>query len=215
MNRQVAIYELRSTPRAHALVEAFRREGATVEHYVGDFVMTLPSLDTLLLVLPTHTAEPTLELSDRTWDVQGSYALTRYFHIIKEIGARLIEQRLGSILVVGGLAGLTGFPGCAVTSAVEGALIALTRSLACEWAEYNVRLAFLACGAIEGESLSIAALGEHTITGDGIARTPLKRAATLEEIAQTALYLASDRASFITGSVIRIDGGWTSWGLLK
>src|SRR4029079_12876426 len=100
----------------------------------------------------------------------------------------------------------TGFPGWAIQSAVEGALLALTRSLACEWATSNVRVVYLARGAVgdEGERMEGWA-----------ARTPLGRSASPEEIARVALFLGGGRASFTTGTLVRADGGWSAWGLLK
>lgn len=211
----VMLYGLQDSPIAQTLGKAFRQQGASVDQFTGDFMLPRLSFDVLVLLSPQSTAQPTLELGDVAWESNVTYTLTRYFQLIRVLGAQMVEQKHGLILIIGGLQGLTGFPGWAASSVVEGALIALTRSLACEWAESNVRVVFLACGAVESQSLPAAASGKHTLTENSIERTPMKRAATLEEIAQTALYLASDRASFVTGSVIRVDGGWTSWGLLK
>ena len=128
---------------------------------------------------------------------------------------RLFRNACYVILIVGGLGGLTGFPRWAASSALEGALIALTRSLACEWAQYHVRIVYLACGAVEGEHIPEATASEFTVTANAMERTAQKRAASMAEIIDTAFYLLSDRASFTTGSVIRADGGWTAWGLLN
>jgi NAD(P)-dependent dehydrogenase (short-subunit alcohol dehydrogenase family) len=114
----------------------------------------------------------------------------------------MVARRQGCILVIGALNGSMGWPGYAASSAVQGALLAITRSLAVEWGAHNVRVEYLACGAVEGESPANFA-----------ARTPMGRSATPEQIAQVALYLA--RASFTTGTELRADGGWSAWGLLK
>jgi len=195
-----------------ALVETFAdsfvREGAAVERVTS--VSNARNADVLILTLPHLPYGAVL-----TQDVENLMisALTDAIQLIRAVGAGMVAQKKGAILVVGGLYGLAGFPGYAAASALEGALIAFVRSVACEWAEDYVRLVYLACGAVEGETVSAA--NEATITKNAIERTPMKRAASHAEIAQTVVYLASDRASFTTGSVIRVDGGWTSWGLLK
>lgn len=172
-----------------------------------------PDMDTLVLFLPTPPVMSIVDLSDDLWDMTVNTNLTRYFRLIKVVGANMIVRRRGLILLVGGLSGLTGFPGWTAASVLEGALIALTRSLACEWASEQVRVVYLACGSVEGQQvLSVSA---PVAAQNPVDRTPLKRSATADEIANIIQYLVSGRASFFTGSVIRADGGWTSWGLLK
>jgi NAD(P)-dependent dehydrogenase (short-subunit alcohol dehydrogenase family) len=197
---------------SNALVEM----GAQVLSITGDpraFAESHPDIHTLMLFLPMGQVTPIADLSDDTWEQTVNATLTRYVRLIKAVGKNMLSRRQGLILLVGGLSGLTGFPGWTASSALEGALIALTRSLACEWASQQVRLVYLACGSLEGEAA--LPIGDYVAASNAVERTPLKRAATADEITRTILYLVSDRASFFTGSVIRVDGGWTAWGLLK
>jgi NAD(P)-dependent dehydrogenase (short-subunit alcohol dehydrogenase family) len=197
-----------------ALSEAFEREGAKVEWIaraadVDAFARTHQPADTLIVPVPHFTKGPFSELAEAAWQDALLEELWRAIHALRTIGAQMAERRSGCILVIGTLAGTTGFPEWTLASTVEGALVALTRSLACEWAAQNVRVVYLACGAVEGD-LPADADGEQLAR-----RTPLGRLATTEEIAQAAVFLSSARASFTTGSVIRVDGGWSAWGLLK
>jgi 2-keto-3-deoxy-L-fuconate dehydrogenase len=180
-----------------ALVDAFSAEGASVAH-----ADAAQPVDVLIILPPLIAAQPTLDLSDTGWSSAIENGLSRSFQLIKAVGAGMVARHSGCMLVIGGLNGSTGWPGYAASSAVYGALLALTRSLAVEWGAHNVRVEYLACGAVEGESPS-----EYT------ARTPLGLSATPQQIAQVALYLAS--ASFTTGTEFRVDGGWSAWGLLK
>ena len=70
----------------------------------------------------------------REWEEGLNQGLLRAIQLIRAVGAQMVAQQRGCILILGGLAGSTGFPGWAISSAVEGVLPALTRSLACEWA---------------------------------------------------------------------------------
>lgn len=198
-------------PIAGAVADAFAREGATVEFISpalapADFARQHTRIDALILVLPTFPVGITLERTDAEWQAGLNQGLLRAIQWIQAVGAQMVAQGRGCILILGGLAGSTGFPGWAITSAVEGALLALTRSLACEWATSNVRVVYLACGAVGDDS-------EHA--AEWAARTPLGRTASPEEIARVALFLAGERASFTTGTLVHADGGWTAWGLLK
>lgn len=184
-------------PLYRALADAFSSEGAAmVQADAGQ------PIDMLVILPPSVAPRPTLELSDMDWASAIERGLSRAFRLVKAAGAGMIARRRGCILIVGALDGSTGWPGYAASSAVQGALLALTRSLAVEWAAYNVRVVYLACGAVEGES-----------PAEFMARTPSGRAAAPDEIAQAALYLAG--ASFTTGTEFRADGGWSAWGLLK
>jgi NAD(P)-dependent dehydrogenase (short-subunit alcohol dehydrogenase family) len=193
-----------------AFAEAFAHEGAAIERLTETSNLVDRTADAFILTLPHLPPGAALAQGGESLMIS---ALTRAVQLIRVVGAGMIARKKGVILIVGGLYGLAGFPGHAAASALEGALIAFLRSVACEWADDHVRLVYLACGAVENENESLSS--ELTITKNAVERTPMKRVASYEEIAQTALYLAGDRASFLTGSVVRVDGGWTSWGLLK
>lgn len=208
--RVIAITET-ERPIARAVAEAFAREGATVawiadEIAPADFARAHPCIDPLILILPTFSEGATLELTDAAWTQAFDGTLTRSIQLIKAVGAQMVAQQHGCILILGGLAGSTGFPGWAIASAVEGALIALARSLACEWATSNVRVVYLASASAQDNSAT---------SEKWAARTPLGRTAGADEIARVALFLASARASFTTGTLVHADGGWSAWGLLK
>jgi NAD(P)-dependent dehydrogenase (short-subunit alcohol dehydrogenase family) len=211
---KVVVFAEAQYARWRALSEAFVREGAKVEWLaraadVDEFARAHQPPDTLIVPVPHFSKGPFTDLAEAAWQDALLGELWRAIHVLRAIGAQMAERRSGCILVVGTLAGTTGFPEWTLASTVEGALVALTRSLACEWAAQNVRVVYLACGAVEGDLPAAAEV-------DALARrTPLGRLGTADEIGQAALFLASSRASFTTGSVIRADGGWSAWGLLK
>jgi NAD(P)-dependent dehydrogenase (short-subunit alcohol dehydrogenase family) len=90
----------------------------------------------------------------------------------------------------------------------------LTKSLAIEWAKHGVRVNALAPGYIQTDLVDqLVASGTYDLESIK-RRTPMGRLGTPEEVADAAVFLASDRARFITGQVLGIDGGWSSYGYL-
>jgi NAD(P)-dependent dehydrogenase (short-subunit alcohol dehydrogenase family) len=211
---KVVVFAEAQSALPRRLSEAFTREGAKLDWIaraadVDEFARTHQPPDMLIVPVPHFSKGPFTELAEAAWQDALLGELWRAIHVLRAIGAQMAERRSGCILVVGTLAGTTGFPEWTMASTIEGALVALTRSLACEWAAQNVRILYLACGAVESDLPAAADV-------DGLTRrTPLGRLGTTDEIAQAVLFLSSSRASFTTGSVFRVDGGWSAWGLLK
>jgi NAD(P)-dependent dehydrogenase (short-subunit alcohol dehydrogenase family) len=107
-------------------------------------------------------------------------------------------------------ASLVGFSGLSAYGAAKGGVNQLVRSLALEWGPYNVRVNAVAPGwtshRMEGNGDRV----KSEVSDAAIARTPLRRFGTAEEISAATLFLASDSASFITGAVLAVDGGYTA-----
>jgi NAD(P)-dependent dehydrogenase (short-subunit alcohol dehydrogenase family) len=118
----------------------------------------------------------------------------------------MLAQRHGSVVNVSSIAGKKGSPGASVYVASKHAVEGLTKSAALEAAASGVRVNAVAPGPVETEMLN-RFTGSADRKADFIAGVPVKRAGTPEEIAQTIVFLASDRASFITGQSIAVDGG--------
>lgn len=125
----------------------------------------------------------------------------------------MLEQGGGVILNTASVAGMVGVVKRASYSASKGAVIALTRQVAIEYVEQGIRVNCLCPGTVDspwvGRLLSQAA-DPAAARGALVARQPIGRLGTPEEIAAAALYLVSDDAAFITGTGLVIDGGWTA-----
>jgi NAD(P)-dependent dehydrogenase (short-subunit alcohol dehydrogenase family) len=118
----------------------------------------------------------------------------------------MLAQRRGSVVNVSSVAGHRGFAGASVYVASKHAVEGLTKSAALEAAESGVRVNIVAPGPIETGMLDRFTGTEETRTGL-LARVPFKRAGTPDEVAQAIVFVASDKASFITGATIAVDGG--------
>src|SRR5262249_8077500 len=112
----------------------------------------------------------------------------------------------GSLINIASIMGYRGLRQLTAYSTTKGAILALTRGLAVEYAPFAIRVNALAPGFVE------TALTERALKNPGIQKallesTPLRRSGRLEEIAKAALFLASDDASFVTGADLAVDGG--------
>jgi len=119
----------------------------------------------------------------------------------------MLAQGSGSIVNVSSVAGKKGFPGAAVYVASKHAVEGLTKSAALEVAGSGVRVNAVAPGPIQTDMLE-RFVGRNADAKAGfLASIPAQRAGTVEEIAQTILFLASDKAPYLTGQSVAVDGG--------
>jgi len=127
-------------------------------------------------------------------------------HAVQAVLPHMIHEKSGCIVNIASIWGLRG-ASCEVTYAcTKAALMGLTRSLALELAPSHIRVNGVAPGCIDTDMLR--ALSEDT-RGSLIKETPLGRLGTPEDIAHAVAFLASDQASFITGQILTVDGGFT------
>lgn len=133
---------------------------------------------------------------------------TSAFYCTRAAGPILLEKGSGSVVNIASVAGLIASPGLTYYATAKAALISLTRTVAKEWAASGVRVNAIAPGWVETD-LNVGARQDPGFYEGVRAQIPLGRWGRPEEIASVALFLASDAASFITGSVVVADGGQT------
>jgi NAD(P)-dependent dehydrogenase (short-subunit alcohol dehydrogenase family) len=117
-------------------------------------------------------------------------------------------QGSGSIVNVSSVAGKVGFAGGSVYVASKHAVEGLTKTAALEGVGYGVRVNAVAPGPVETEMLNRFTGGDADAKAGFLAQVPAKRAATADEIAQTILFVASNKTAYLTGQSIAVDGGW-------
>lgn len=155
---------------------------------------------------------PTLEMGDEDWDAILDTNLKGAFHACNIFGAHMLERRSGRIITIGSLSSFLGLFQVAAYAASKAGLAGLTRSLAVEWAPYNVCVNAIVPGVFR------TALNQNMLDGTArgqelLQRTPMKRFGRVEELAGLAIFLASDSAGFVTGAVIPVDGGFLASGV--
>jgi len=155
---------------------------------------------------------PTLECSEEDWGRILDINLTGTLRACQIFGRTMVEQRYGRIVNIASLATMVSFRDVAAYGASKAAVGALTKSLAVEFAPYGVTVNAIAPGvfptALNGELVSNTDRGRELLM-----RTPMSRFGNLDEIAGGAIYLASDAASYVTGEILVIDGGFMASGV--
>lgn len=149
-------------------------------------------------------------LSTRGWDAVIRNNLNGTFYMTREVATRaMIPQKSGRIVMITAMVA-RGFPGMSHTGAARAGVENLTRSLAVEWAQHNLRVNCVAPGN-NIRSSGTAQYGDEALE---LARraTPLKRLGTPEEVSRVIVFLASDQNDFVTGSIYGVDGGMPLWG---
>ena len=138
--------------------------------------------------------------------------VTGVFLCSRELGRAMRDSGGGAIVNISSINGLVAFPMRLAYSAAKAAVLSMTEVLAVEWSGYGIRVNAVAPGNTKTEMVQ-QAIDEGLIDVDAyLEHTPLRRLGEPEEIAETVLYLASDRSRFVTGQTIAPDGGWTAFG---
>jgi NAD(P)-dependent dehydrogenase (short-subunit alcohol dehydrogenase family) len=152
----------------------------------------------------------TAEITEEEWDLILNINLKGVFLGSKYAIPVMLEQGGGVIINTASTAGLAGSPGLPAYSASKAGVVLLTKTMALEYGKQNIRVNCICPGAIHTPMLEAGPIQIDT-TGRGI---PLGKIGQPEDIAQAALYLASDDSSFITGISLAVDGGFTAGMLM-
>jgi NAD(P)-dependent dehydrogenase (short-subunit alcohol dehydrogenase family) len=161
-----------------------------------------------------NTLEQNAEAFDRVLAVhlRGTFLMSQAVGRVMLQAAPQAGGARGSIVNLGSIASTIGLPTRNAYSAAKAGVLGMTRALACEWARSGIRVNAVAPGYVN--TALVADLNRRgMLDGKGIAhRTPLGRMAEPAEIAEAICFLASPKASYITGIVLPVDGGWTAFG---
>ncbi|KHD85557.1 SDR family oxidoreductase [Heyndrickxia ginsengihumi] len=198
----------------------------SVDNMVAKTVELFGSVDILVnnagvnlprLLVDVAGEKPEYELSEQDFDFMVNVNQKGPFLCAQAVAKEMVKRNSGVIINMASEAGQEGSAGQSCYSATKGALIAFTRAWAKELGKYNIRVVALAPGILEKTGLRTDAYNEalaytRGVTVDGLATDysksiPLGREGNLNEVADLVSYLASDRASYITGTTLNISGG--------
>ena len=187
------------------------RDRAAVACVVERFAAQRGRADALVYsagISPAFTSAENLAADD--WESIVGVNLTGAFVASQALARKAIaDGRAASIVLVGSIAGTAGAARLAAYSASKAGLIGLAKSLALDWARHAIRVNVLAPGWIATD-MTAGIRRSDSLSKWIESRTPQGRMASPEEIADMAVFLVSDSASFATGAVFTLDGGWTS-----
>lgn len=184
-----------------------------VQEMVDRTVAEFSGLDVLIHSAGIGVERPFLETTDAEWQRIIDIDLNGTFYCMRAAGRVMAARGYGRIVVLASTAGLRGGTGRAAYGASKGGVINLTKVLAVELAQDGVTVNALAPGAIETELVRKMHSPE---TRENYRRAiPMDRYGEPEEVAHAALYLASPGASYVTGHILAVDGGFIAAGVLS
>ncbi len=180
---------------------------AMVKRVLGEF----PGIDILVNAAGLAIRKPADSFPIDEWQKVMDINARGTFLCCQAVGREMIKQKSGKIVNVSSVRGRYGLPAdYAAYCASKGAVDTLTRTLACEWAKYNILVNAVAPTIVETE-LTRPALADPEYAKRMKSRIPLGRWAMPEDIVGATVFFASPASDFITGQILYIDGGVTTW----
>ena len=158
----------------------------------------------------TRTGEG--EYLEEDWDATLDVNLKAPFFLSQLVARQMRTQQGGAIINIGSIGARVGMPDNPAYQAAKGGLLQLTRAMARDWADWNVRVNQVNPGYIHTE-MSAASYADPEKHQERAQRTMLGRWGTPDDLVGACLFLASDASSYMTGTDITVDGGWTAKGM--
>jgi NAD(P)-dependent dehydrogenase (short-subunit alcohol dehydrogenase family) len=185
---------------------------ASLQQLLHDVVKHLGKVDILVYAAGRTKRTPFLEVEDKEWNEIMDTNLTGAYRASQIFGRHMIERKYGRIIHIASLASFVGLYEVAAYNASKSGLASLTRTLAVEWARYGVCVNAIAPGVFP-TSLNRKLLDGTPRGQEFLMRTPMGRFGNVEELVGSAIFLASDAASFVTGTILPVDGGFLASGV--
>jgi NAD(P)-dependent dehydrogenase (short-subunit alcohol dehydrogenase family) len=190
-------------------VELDLRDRASIDRVVDECVERFSRLDILVNNAGLGTNHDALDATEEEWDELFAVNVRGLFFACQSAGRQMIAQQSGRIVNMASQAGLVGIPRHAAYSASKGAVIALTKVLALEWAPFGVTVNSVAPTFIRTPGTA-ERLNQPDFLANVLEQIPVGRVGTTTDVAGAVIYLASPAASLVTGTVLVVDGGWTA-----
>jgi NAD(P)-dependent dehydrogenase (short-subunit alcohol dehydrogenase family) len=185
---------------------------ASLEQLRDRTVAELGKVDILVNCAGRTKRAPTIDFPEADWNEIIETNLNGTLRACQVFGKHMLERKFGRIINIASLSTFVALYEVAAYSASKAAVASLTKSLALEWSAHGVNVNAIAPGVFETD-LNRHLLHDTARGNEFKMRTPMKRFGSVEELAGAAVYLASDAASFVTGEVMVVDGGFLASGV--
>jgi NAD(P)-dependent dehydrogenase (short-subunit alcohol dehydrogenase family) len=209
---QSAAGEIRALGRRSLAVTTDVSNAFSIQTLLEKVVAEFSKVDILVNCAGRTARKPTADLPEEEWNAILDTNLNGTFRACQVFGRHMIERGYGRIINIASLSSFVSLYEVAAYSASKSAVASLTKSLAVEWARFGVCVNAIAPGVFRTELNS--ALLDGTERGrEFLLRTPMQRFGKLDELGGAVVYLASEEASFTTGHILAVDGGFLASGV--
>jgi NAD(P)-dependent dehydrogenase (short-subunit alcohol dehydrogenase family) len=209
---EAAASEIEERGRRSLRVTSDVSDRASLQTVLDETVAAFGKVDILVNSAGRTKRAPTLDFSEEDWNAIMETNLTGTLRACQVFGRHMLERGYGRIINIASLSTFVALYEVAAYSASKAAVASLTKSLAIEWASRGVCVNAIAPGVFR-TALNQKLLDESERGREFQLRTPMRRFGKVEELAGAAVFLASDAASFVTGEVLTVDGGFLASGV--
>jgi NAD(P)-dependent dehydrogenase (short-subunit alcohol dehydrogenase family) len=189
------------------------REPEAVERVVGETLSRAGRIDVLVNNAGVNSPHTVLDTPIELWDDVFAVNIRGMFLCAKAVLPHMIERGSGAIVNMASASSLVGMAERAAYGSSKGAVLSFTRCLALDHVRQGIRVNCVCPGSIDTpwvERLAAASDDPEGTIEEIVERQPMRRLGTAEEIAKAVAYLAGDDASYVTGTALVVDGGWTA-----
>ncbi len=207
--------EIKTLGRRTTVIQADVADKAAVDEMVKKVMADFGRIDILVNNAGMSVVGASAELEEERWRRGIDVMLTGVFFCSQAAGKEMIKQRNGKIINIASVNGIGAFPERVCYGSAKAGVMHLTRTLGCEWAKYNINVNAIAPGYIKTylvtDLLAKGVYDEKELAN----RTPAGRLGECEDVADAAIFLASEESRYIVGQTIVVDGGWSAYMYLE